>query len=239
MMNNAREELDKHVRNLIQYWEPEVQKLIPQKQKEDAIYLMISHLIYQYYKGKGIETSSIKKLDETCKSIVRLEDFWEFAILSYKVDINPENNSYDIRKVSDKELEVFKKYFNGEYGPAEFRKQIGQARYPSLAEKEAGMISETAKQLENMENNNSPMSPEVHARIRKHMKGYEDAPGMYKLERLFVCESAHRNGWDDAEVEKLLHNRAKKLFEQGDITSDEYDKIKEIVKCETEKILPR
>jgi hypothetical protein len=237
MMSNAREEVDKHVRNLIQYWEPEVQKLISQKQKEGAIYLVISHLIYQYYKEKGIETSSIKKLDETCESIVRLEDFWKYAILNYKVDINQEKNSYDIRKVSDKELEVFKKYFDGEYGPAEFRKQLGQTRYPSLAEKEAGMISETAKQLENMENNSSPMRPEVNARINRHMKGYDDAPGFYKLERLFVCEAGHRNGWDDAEIEKILNNRVEKSFHDGEITMDEYVKIKEVVKRETEKKL--
>jgi hypothetical protein len=122
-------------------------------------------------------------------------------------------------------------------GHAEFRKQLGQARYPSLAEKETGMIVETAKQLENMENNSSPMSPEVVARITKYVEGYNDAPDIYKLERLFVCESAHRNGWDDVEVEKILDNRVKKSFDDGEITIDEYVKIKEVVKRETEKKL--
>lgn len=81
------------------------------------------------------------------------------------------------------------------------------------------------------------MSPEVRARISNYMKGYEDAPGMYKLERLFVCESAHRNEWDDAAAEKILSNRAKKLFDDGDISLKEYEKIKDVVKRETDKIL--
>jgi len=94
-------------------------------------------------------------------------------------------------------------------------------------------------QLDSMEKNNnkSRKNPELSARIRKYVKGYEDAPDMYKLDRFFVFESAHRNGWDDAEAEKILQNRAKKLLDEGEISSKEYEKIEELVKRQTDKNL--
>lgn len=46
------------------------------------------------------------------------------------------------------------------------------------------------------------------------MKGYEDAPDMYRLDRFFVCETANENGWDDAEVEKVLDRRMNEMFKE-------------------------
>lgn len=241
-MSNDREELDKHVRKLIHLWDPEIQKLISEKEKNDSIFIILSHLIYRYGREKGVEVPGITELDKSCDSIIRSVDFWQFAILNYGIDINPDNNTYDIRKVSDRELEVFKKYFDGEYGPAEFRKQLGQAKSPSIAEKEVEMIHNTKKKLDNMQphnDDNSPIDPQVSARIQKYMEGYEDAPGMYRLDRFFVCETANENGWDDAEVEKVLDRRMNEMYKDGDITPQEYEKIKEVVKRETEKKLQK
>lgn len=149
-MSNDREELEKHERKLIHLWNPEIHRLLSEKEKKGAIFIILSHLIYRYGRKKGVEVPDITELDKSCDSIIRSVDFWQFAILNYGIDINPDNNTYDIRKVSDRELDVFKKYFDGEYGPAEFRKQLGQARYPSIAEKEVEMIHNTKKKLDNM-----------------------------------------------------------------------------------------
>lgn len=91
--------------------------------------------------------------------------------------------------------------------------------------------------MQSQKDDNSPIDPQVSARIQKYMQGYEDAPEIYRLDRFFVCETAYENGWDDAEVEKVLDRRMNEMLKDGDITPQEYEKIKEVVKRETEKKL--
>jgi hypothetical protein len=58
---------------LIQYWEPEVQKLLSQKQKEDATNLIISHYNYS---NNGIEINDYDQTSTTqmSKSEPKIED---------------------------------------------------------------------------------------------------------------------------------------------------------------------
>ncbi len=219
-MSNDREEIDKHVRKLIHLWNPEIHRLLSEKEKKGSIFIILSHLIYRYGRKKGVELPGITELDKSCDSIIRSVDFGNLRYLTME-SILILIIILDIRKVSDRELDVFKKYFDGEYGPAEFRKQLGQARYPSIAEKEVEMNHNTKKKLDNMHSRNkanSPIDPKLSARIQKYMKGYEDAPDMYRLDRFFVCETANENGWDDTEVEKVLDRRMNGLSDEQDHT---------------------
>ena len=67
-------------------------------------------------------------------------------------------------------------------------------------------------------------------RAREILKGYEDAPDMYKILRVAVYESVGKTRMDVAHIEKILDEKVKELLKRGRISVKEYTKIKKIVK---------
>ena len=245
---DEQERLDALVLKYIGLWDPEVDKVLSKKVRKDTASFIISHIIYKYARVKGIDYSNKKEFDKICKSVVPSkysqsdelqEDFWVFAVTNYGVDLNrKDDNIYEIRKVPDKEFDIILNYLKGDISAEEYKKQVGQARYPTLNDKKLAIhfdILEQMERLERKEYDNLPAHPKAVSRIKKHIEGYDDAPDTYILTRFFVYEAAYKKGWDEAEIEKVLDEQVKEMVKEGDISSKEYEKIKKIVKRETDK----
>lgn len=161
-------------------------------------------------------------------------DFFWFALEEYGLEITREYT----RKISHEEINLIVSTLKGEISDEEFIKQRTQIQYPTIDSKKTLVdfnIEEHIDYMEKTIDDKLPIRPEIVARIRKTLEGYDDAPDMYKMARTLVYQAASNEDWDEAEIEKILEKEAEEMLKDGRINNKEYTEIKKIVKRETDK----
>lgn len=204
-------------------FDPEAKKQLSRKDIDETISMIAGDVLARYARLKEIEfdSSNKKAFHKFYRSIIRSsssfpdekqKDFFWFALGEYGIEITREY----VRKISDEEIDLISKRLDGEISEKEFVEQRDQARYPTIAAKKSRIDFDIKRELDYMdktENDDRPVRPEIVARIKSHIEGYEDAPDLYRMARALVYEAALGKHWDDAEIEKVLAEKAKEMLQ--------------------------
>ncbi len=236
------EELDDKVHEIIDEWDDVDQELR---------LITIFHIIRKYARVKQIAYKETGEgftkffesivpgslnVNETVVPLEKMMDFWFFALENYGLDITiEEKNQFRVHKFSEKEFEIMGKIH--ELGHEEMFKQLRQARYPTIKDKKSFVDRDIQRQMDWMDRpeNENLVRPEVVKEVRKVLEGYEDAPDIYRVARVFVYQAATKQDWDEAETERVLEDQIKEMAKDGRLSRKEYTKIKKITKRETNK----
>ncbi len=234
------DELDKQkqkLQNLINLWDGKAQ--LP----KDIILEIVSNALRHYARVENIEVENtpegfVKLLRSCTYDSDKLEDadelddrqleFFAFSLFEYHVEVRRFGSCDDGRisvrlvKYNEKQVEAHLKLMKGEISKEEFRRQENEARYPTLEDKKELL---EARMRSGVETND--------IRVKKILRGYEDAPAEYKVLRVAVYESVGKTRMDEAHIEKVIDEKVKEMLKTGQINVKTYRRIQKI----THKVL--
>ena len=226
------------------------------KDEEIKLELLLS-IVVQYARINDVELHPNKEIDtpesndfvKYCKSVVmpvdaskgtkKMRDFAVYALRNYGLVfqyVDDNDTVPNLRRLSDKELELLVESNDEGYIYEEMKKRFLQARYPTVEDKKEVIEKDMDSLIDHIEQNeDNEVRPEVVAKLSKYLEGYDDAPGVYRMMRLMTYMAAEKKGWDEAEIEKVLNEEVKDRFNSGKISAKEFQKIKKVVLRETDK----
>ena len=176
---------------------------------------------------------------DASKGTKKMRDFAVYALRNYGLVfqyVDDNDTVPNLRRLSDKELELLVESNDEGYIYEEMKKRFLQARYPTVEDKKEVIEKDMDSLIDHIEQNeDNEVRPEVVAKLSKYLEGYDDAPGVYRMMRLMTYMAAEKKGWDEAEIEKVLNEEVKDRFNSGKISAKEFHKIKKVVLRETDK----
>jgi hypothetical protein len=165
---------------------------------------------------------TIRDVDETDD---RQQSFFVFSVLCYGIEIIRYGNENPLRltiaKYNDKQIEAHMKLIRGEITKEEFRREENEARYPTLEDKEQLILSTLEGGVDvDIESE----------KAREILRGYEDAPSVYKMLRLGVFHAVGKVRMEPAHIEKILDNQIKEMLKAGKINVKTYRIVQKLTR---------
>lgn len=220
--------------NIIRTWDGK------SKLPKELSFAIVSHVIKDFARQEKIEfentaegftklvlsctwnRETIRDADETDS---RQQSFFAFSMLCYGIEIvryGSENPlQLTIAKYNDKQIEAHMKLFRGEITKEEFRREENEARYPTIEDKKQLIFS-------NLEGG---VDVDIESeRAREILRGYEDAPSIYKMLRLGVFHAVGKVRMEPAHIEKILYDEVKEMLKSGKLNVKTYRIIQKLMK---------